>query len=37
MMLLRTLPTPLLRTLKKTLMRCIKLAYLQEHGSYLQS
>ena len=32
-MLLRTLPTPLLRTLKKTLMRCIKLAYLQEHGS----
>ena len=33
MMLLRTLPTPLLRTLKKTLTRCIKLAYVQEHGS----
>ena len=33
MMLLRTLPTPFLRTLKKTLTRCIKLAYLQEHGS----
>ena len=26
MMLLRALPTPLLRTLKKTLTRCIKLA-----------
>ena len=33
MMLLRALPTPLLRTLKKTLTRCIKLAYVQEHGS----
>ena len=32
-MLLRTLPTPLLRTLKKTLIRCIKLAYVQKHGS----
>ena len=32
-MLLRTLPTPLLRTLKKTLTRCVKLAYVQEHGS----
>ena len=32
-MLLRTLPTPLLRTLKKTLTRCIKLAYMQKHGS----
>ena len=33
MMLLRALPTPLLRTLKKTLTRCIKLAYVQEHES----
>ena len=33
MMLLRTLPTPLLRTLKKTLTRCIKLAYVQKYGS----
>ena len=33
MMLLRALPTPLLRTLKKTLTRCIKLTYVQEHGS----
>ena len=33
MMLLRALPTPLLRTLKKTLIRCIKLAYAQDHGS----
>jgi hypothetical protein len=33
MMLLRTLPAPLLRTLKKTLTRCIKLAYIQEHAS----
>ena len=32
-MLLRALPTPLLRTLKKTLTRCIKLAYVQEHES----
>ena len=32
-MLLRALPTPLLRTLKKTLTRCIKLAYVQEHRS----
>ena len=32
-MLLRTLPTPLLRTLKKTPTRCIKLAYMQKHGS----
>ena len=33
MMLLRALPTPLLRTLKKTLTRSIKLAYVQEHES----
>ena len=33
MMLLRALPTPLLRTLKKTLTRCIKLAYAQDHDS----
>ena len=33
MMLLRALPTPLLRTLKKTLTRCIKLAYVQDHDS----
>ena len=32
-MLLRALPTPLLRTLKKTLTRCIKLAYVQDHDS----
>jgi hypothetical protein len=33
MIRLRALPTPLLRTLKKILTRCIKLSYVQEHGS----
>jgi len=33
MMLLRASPAPLRRTLKKTLTRCIKLAYVQEHES----
>ena len=33
MMLLRTLPAPFLRTLKKTLSRCVKVAFSQEHGT----
>ena len=32
-MLLRTLPAPFLRTLKKTLSRCVKVAFSQEHGT----
>ena len=30
---LRILPAPLLRTLRKILMRCVKLAYMQRHGT----